>query len=418
MKRALIVGACLLLFAGLAVANPMSRTAPQNVKGGVSMHPSRDYAEGFEGAGFPPTGWSEVATCVTDSCTNWEPMTACVDYTTPYEGLESAYITWSSPGTCAGGQDEWLKFSYDLSEREVNTLTFASMGSTYWTGNANLIVTIDGTPVWDFHNSAGGDWVWEEFAIDLSGYRGVIEIGFGYVGDDGAEHYLDAVSLSYETPPDPPCCPLDVVYYDFDFNLSSHGVQMLLCDGGVGTWEWGVPDPLVPITACDGVPVTNVLGTTLIGPYPTGAGSIAMLGPVDITEDCWCMELCHFYDFESEYAVWDAANVKVSPDGGTNWFLVYPADGYDGIAPLCTDAYHPLCVCEEEVFGYTNTEFVRDCFDLRAFIGESITIGLCFGSDTYATPNIGWYIKWARIGHAHDTSVEQSSWGNIKAMYR
>ena len=417
MKRTLIICTCLLLIASVAVANPMSKVAPWKGKVGVSEPLGRDYFEGFEGGVMPPAGWTEVETCITDSCTNWDLHSVCLPYGSPYEGSDCAYITWTLPGTCVGGQDEWLKFTYDLDEREVNTLGFATEGSGYWCTSANLVVTVDGTEVWNFCDQAPSSWVWTEYEVDLSSYSGEVEIGFGYVGEDGAEQYLDAVSLYYQEPPEPPCCPLDVECYTFDFNVGACGVQFFECEG-VPTWEWGVPDPLVPTVACDDVPVTNTLGTTLIGSYPAYAGEIAAIGPVDITEDCWCLELCHDYDFESDYTLWDAGNVKVSTDGGATWILVTPADGYDGTAPLCTDTYTPLCVCEEEVFAFSVPTFVRDCFDLRQFAGESVLIGFCFGADSYASSDIGWYIKWAKVGRPQGTAVEEQSWGTIKAMYR
>jgi len=418
MKRALILCVCLLLVAGVASADSMSRTCPWKQKVGVSQPIGRDFFEGFNGPEFPPVDWTEVETCVTDSCTDWNLLESCEagTFSDAYEGVDCAYVHWQWDNF-APGQDEWLKFTYDLDEREVNTLSFWTEGSGYYCSNANFVVTIDGVEVWDFCSTAPTSWVWYEYEIDLTPYRGEVEIGFGYVGADGADHYLDAVSLFYEEPPEPPCCPLDVVCYDFDFNVSDCGVALELCDGGVTTWEWGVPDPLVPVLACDDVPVTNVLGTTLVGSYPLLAGEIAMIGPVDITEDCWCMDLCHYYEFESDYSIWDCGNVKVSPDGGATWFLVYPADGYDGIANDCIDTYHPLCVCEEEVFGHSSGTFVRDCFDLRAYMGETVMIGFFFGSDS-SVAYLGWYIKWAKIGRPQGTAVEQSSWGNIKALYR
>jgi len=40
-----------------------------------------------------------------------------------------------------------------------------------------------------------------------------------------------------------------------------------------------------------------------------------------------------------------------------------------------------------------------------------------FGADT-SVFYPGWYIKWVKIGSDEFSPVEQSTWGNIKAMYR
>jgi hypothetical protein len=413
MKWTILIALAALLVAGVALAdNPMSKTLPI-AEDKPFDYPERDYFEGFEDGLMPPTGWNQTINCVTDSVTTWD-LGSAGPYPDPYEGSEGAYIHWQA-GACS--QDEWLTFDYTLTDE--NTLTFATMGSTYWAMNADFLVTINGTVVWSFYNDfTGTDWTYEVIEIDLSGYTGTIEVGFGYVGADGADHYLDAVNILYQEPEAPPCCPFEYDCYVFDFNESACGLELIECDG-LPTWQWGAPDPAVPTTACDGVPVTNVLGTTLVGAYPAGAGEIAMVGPAMITPDCTCLELCHFYNTESEFTPWDGGNVKISTDGGATWTLIYPQGeiGYPGLFPDCGGTYFPPCVCGEEGFYGDSISFVRDCFDISDFVGQEVWIGFCFGSDSYATDDLGWYIKWAKIGGA-GSATEDSSWGNIKAMYR
>jgi len=125
------------------------------------------------------------------------------------------------------------------------------------------------------------------------------------------------------------------------------------------------------------------------------------------------MELCHYYDTEATY---DGGNVKVSADGGATWSLVYPARGYD-----LTANSSPPCVALEPVFSGHNVAsagaFVRDCFDLSDYIGQTIMVAFDFGGDSIIFYP-GWYIKWVKIGSDEFSPVEQSTWGNIKAMYR
>jgi hypothetical protein len=412
MKWLIALTLCVLLAFGTAYAGPMSKVLTEKSPKAGAVFPTRDYSEGFESSTFPPTGWTQTINCVTDSLTTWG---LDVNGLIPdaYEGLQAAYIHWQYGG-CPGGQNEWIKFNYTLTNE--NTLSFATMGSTSWTGYADFVVTINGTQVWSFYNDfPGSSWVYEVIELDLSAYSGTIEIGFGYVGDNGADHYLDAINLYYEEPPQPPCCPFDYTCYLFDFNASSCGVRNVAC-GGATTWQWGVPVG-IPMVACDGVPVTNVLGTTLAGAYPVNAGEKAVIGPVHLDQNCTCLELCHWYDFESDFTAWDGGNVKVSTDGGTTWTLIYPADLYPGVFSVCGGTYYPACVCGEQGFAFSSGGWVRDCFDISAFVGQDILIGFCFGSDS-SVSELGWYIKWAKIGGKDISPVEDSSWGSIKALYR
>ena len=176
--------------------------------------------------------------------------------------------------------------------------------------------------------------------------------------------------------------------------------------------EPGAPQVGIPQVGCDDVVITKVLGTVLADDYPPNAGEIAMVGPYMITDACWCMELCHFYDTENRF---DGGNVKISTDGGATWTLVAPSRLYDDVG-YSSNACIPL----EEVFtGHTySTVFHQDCFDVSAFGGMDIWVGFFFGSDGSVGYYPGWYIKWLKIGSDDSTPVEESSWGHIKAMYR
>jgi hypothetical protein len=212
--------------------------------------------------------------------------------------------------------------------------------------------------------------------------------------------------------PVPACCPFDYTCHENDFNVSDNGVMFVDCGFGPNPWAWGM-DAGIPQVACDDVPVTNILGTLLGGPYAASTGGIAQIGPFDVTPECTCLELCHFYDFETNY---DGGNVKVSVDGGATWQLITPTRGYDGV--LSSTAYPAECVANEMVFTGNSASFVRDCFSLQSFLGQQVLIGFFFGSESYATSDLGWYIKWAKVGGTEFSPVQDSTWGTIKSLYR
>jgi hypothetical protein len=243
---------------------------------------------------------------------------------------------------------------------------------------------------------------------------GCLEPGTYYVvvdGRDGAEcgYYLSTFCNVCDCPEEP-CCPFDNVCYFADYNDSPAGAFTLPCGGVENVWYWGPATPGVPDVACDGVPVTNVLGTSQYGEYPPNSGEIAlnMYGYLD--PHCTCLELCHYYDFESEY---DGGNVQISTDAGASWQIVHPQRGYDN---PWVDPSTP-CVGGQPAFGGTAGHFVRDCFDISAFVGETVWIGFHFGSNS-SVERLGWYIKWLKVGSREGSPVEERSWGTIKAMYR
>ncbi|MBN2564334.1 MAG: hypothetical protein JXB46_01345, partial [Candidatus Eisenbacteria bacterium] len=211
--------------------------------------------------------------------------------------------------------------------------------------------------------------------------------------------------------PLPPCCPFDYVKHLVDFNVWDGGFTVLPCNG-TPIWQWGpLTNPEVPSVACDDVPVTNILGTNIPGDYPVYSGEIAMIGPFGIDQYSTCLELCHYYDTENRF---DGGNLKISIDGGVTWSLLTPTRLYDAVT-------YSSCRClplEDAFTGHQfNMTFLRDCFDLSDYVGVDVWIGFFFGSDGSVTYP-GWYIKWVKIGSNNYSPVEDSSWGNIKALYR
>jgi hypothetical protein len=229
-------------------------------------------------------------------------------------------------------------------------------------------------------------------------------------GYNGAECTYDLqIDCIPGTCPIPDCCPLTNVCIAYDFNEDPQGWFPLAC-GGAPLWGWG-PAPEIPGIACEGVPVTNVLGTALGTNYPAGSGEIAAIGPIPLLPGCNCMELCHFFDTENAY---DGGNVKISVDGGATWTLLTPTRGYDSATNTA-----PFCIPGEPAYsGHgQNTAFLQDCFDVTQYTGQDVWIGFFFGSDS-SIQYPGWYIKWLKFGSQDPISIENSSWGKMKSLYR
>ncbi|MFC1572075.1 hypothetical protein ACFL6M_00595 [Candidatus Eisenbacteria bacterium] len=244
-----------------------------------------------------------------------------------------------------------------------------------------------------------------------------MEAGTYYIVVDGyygAESAFTLTVTCMDMPcPTPPCCPSPFACTVFDFNESDQGFQTFAC-GGNPVWAWGAPTNC-PMIACDDVAVTHVLATNPVGDYGDLAGEIAAIGPVAITEECFCLELCHWYDTENYY---DGCNVKVSADGGATWTLIHPN------TPYIEDAMYSGNPCIPGEMGFTGHDhasdltFMQDCFSLSEFVGQEIMIGFFFGSDSSVGYYPGWYIKWVKIGGEEPVPVQESTWGTIKSMFR
>jgi hypothetical protein len=307
-----------------------------------------------------------------------------------------------------------------------NVETYSCWGAVQAGGEAVYRLEIEGPGCHSIAAalSDGGSWDQDVFILgscdesDCIAWDGVAAVsncldpGTYYVVVDG--FYWSFFTLTiYDWDTIDACCPVEDACYAFDFSDSDHGFSTVSC-GGNSVWEWGTPNAYVPLVDSDGEPVTTVLATDLEETYASSAGEVAVIGPVEITSDCTCMEMMHFYEIEESY---DGGNVKVSTDGGATWELVHPADRYDVFITLYDDGHPTPCTSEEPVFASDSSSgFVRDCFDLSPYVGESVLIGFFFGSDSSAALN-GWYIKSVRIG-GPGNPVEARSWGSIKALYR
>jgi len=411
MRLTAVICILLLLVAGVAFAEKPKDNAKSTTE--TFIHPSewqsRPYTEGFN-VSVPPAGWTFVQTNTVET---WYMGTY-----SPYEGAGFAECDYDA--TYSGPQDEWLYYNYTMQAGDA-CLVFWAMGSPYWAittyQNYNLIVTINDVSVWDFVSdydltgSGTTPYVWFQYSVSLAGYNAgdVIKIGLGYQGYDGAEGGFDALSVGDCPPPPPvPCCPFPTTCQVVDYNLGDNGFVTKPCNGAAA-WHWGVPPVGVPTVACDGVPVTHTLYALL----PVSAGESVVVGSFNITPTCYCLEMCHYYDLEGSY---DVGNVKVSADNGATWTLVYPFGGYPGINS--STSYPSPCAWNEQAFTGTSTTFVRSCFNLTEYVGQTILVKLDLGTDSYLTSDLGWYIKWLKLGGEEQSPVAPTTWGAIKAMYR
>jgi len=204
------------------------------------------------------------------------------------------------------------------------------------------------------------------------------------------------------------CDDLTNVCWTWD---GSYSLEM--CDtSGLPVWEFGTATG-VPGTDCYGDPVGDVLGTVLTGEYPNDSGERAILGPaITVTENCYLLELCHFYDIETSY---DGGNVEVVVDGA--YVVIDPMGGYPDDELSDSVNYYAWCVDTQPGFtGHDPVGFVKDCFDLSQFMGATVQIAVKFGSDSSVTYP-GWYISSVMAGGPGGTPAEETTWGRIKMLY-
>jgi hypothetical protein len=202
-------------------------------------------------------------------------------------------------------------------------------------------------------------------------------------------------------------CNLASVCYDWDFAVSDHGFTTTTCDptGGAPVWAYGA-EASVP-----GAP-GNVWATVLNGNYPNDSGEGLVSPPIVVGPDCYLMEVLHHVHIESNF---DGANVTV------NDTVIPPTDGYPATISTST-SFYAFCVDNEEGFtgnGFSgpSEDWVTRCFDLSAYMGQTIRATFDFGSDSSVTYP-GWYLAYVKIGSDQAVPVESSTWGGIKDLYR
>jgi hypothetical protein len=166
------------------------------------------WSESFE-TSVPPAGWTEVSTPGHTQAA----QTTWFQTTTSYaHGLASAQCNYDY------NQDEWL-YSDNITAVSNMTLTGKTMGSIYWGTPPSQGGTYDNYDVqaWIIRGGTygGGDdvmiaklddnwvmtWVWADFSYNLDPLLTLgetFQLGFRYVGDDGAQGNIDGLALTPE----------------------------------------------------------------------------------------------------------------------------------------------------------------------------------------------------------------------------
>jgi len=298
-----------------------------------------------------------------------------------------------------------------------------------FTANAGQCVIFETFPG---EGQVGGDtrlWLWEADCVTQAGFdddggdglysRLEFEFTMGgtyYIEIDeyGNNNIIDAYVLTAVVCPPPPeedgsICDFTSVCYDWDFSVSDHGFDPVVCDAGAQVWEYGAT------TFVPGAP-GNVWGTVLEGNYLNSAGD-GLLSPAFTVETGVCdwLEVRHYIHserFSPTSTLFDGCNVTV------NGVVIPPLEGYSGIA--FTGA---VCVGGEEVLGGLSSNgpirtWGRACFDLSQFAGQTIQVSFDFGSDSsVAYP--GWYLAYVKVGTTDmPIGTESQTWGTLKSMYK
>ncbi|WP_396140696.1 choice-of-anchor J domain-containing protein [Flavobacterium sp.] len=157
--------------------------------------------EGFEGATFPPTGWSTINTVATPT-NQWKSSTSA---TFVVSGSNCALVQW-----VAADQNEWLiSPSFDLTSATSAYANFnAVLGYEYMVapfpnGDLNIKISTDNGVTWNQL------WVEEDYglyadydvltiSLDLSAYLGNAncKIAFNYVANDADTIGIDNFSVT------------------------------------------------------------------------------------------------------------------------------------------------------------------------------------------------------------------------------
>ncbi len=183
------------------------------------------------------------------------------------------------------------------------------------------------------------------------------------------------------------------------------------CDtAGASIWAYGAATG-IPTTDCEGEPIGSVLGTVLNGDYPVDSGERAVLGSFEVTGSSNLLEICHFYDIETSF---DGGNVEI--DNGSGWVVIDPMGEYPDDLICDSTSYYAWCVDMQPGFtGHDPAGFIKDCFDLSAYEGDTVTLAVKFGSDSSVTYP-GWYISSVVAGGLI-TATEDGSWSRVKSLY-
>jgi len=317
---------------------------------------SRAVFEGFE-TSVPPPGWTAGVTVASNT---WEQTTGGI------EGTYCALVNWQA----AAVQDETLTFqqTIDVGGGEY-VLSFVMAGAvdTDWSLLDVETVEVNGTVVFDFDSSVTvPSFYWEQFFIDLSAYDGqTVDITFRYYGQDGESFVLDAVMVDDGTgwvPPPPPPPPAN----DTCYGAFAGGYELL---PGFGNYNGDC--------------------TTALNDYPLLTGG------------------CTDYTASGN----DVVYLVCLGEGDTVSIDFYGEEGSDPAIYLIRDCAQPDLTCvagadvnvdHTEQLAYTANEAGVYYFIISSYYAEGYT-----------------YVFLAQVtGGGCVVPNEDTSWGNLKSLYR
>lgn len=147
---------------------------------------------------------------------------------------------------------------------------------------------------------------------------------------------------------------------------------------GEDEWEWGEPTAEEgPAGAYSGM---NCWGTDLDDNYNPNA-NMYLYSPI-YTLNLSSTPTLVFYTWYDMKEGWDGGNVKITIDGGENWEVITPTDGYPDNSVVGLTGQP----------GYTGTSegWIRQEFDLTAYANETVQFAMRFASTNTAYP--GWFV--------------------------
>jgi bacillopeptidase F len=201
-------------------------------------------------------------------------------------------------------------------------------------------------------------------------------------------------------------CNLVSVAYDWDFATGDHGFTTATCDptGGLAVWEYGVSSQVPGYT-------DPVWGTILNDNYPNNSGQGLLTPSFTVGSSSNYLEVYHYVHTESNY---DGCNVKV------NGTVIQPMVAYPATINTST-SYYAYCVDMQP--GWTGNGstgplgWLTSCFDLSAFMGQTIQVEFDLGSDS-SVQYPGWFLAYVRVGGLEPTLTDSPTWGAIKGLFK
>jgi len=200
-------------------------------------------------------------------------------------------------------------------------------------------------------------------------------------------------------------CEMPWVAFDWDFSTGNHGFTTASCDqtGGLPVWEYGVSSQVPGY-------VDAVWGTVLNANYPANSGQGLLSPAFTVGNDSYLLEVEHYVHTEANF---DGCNVKV--DGVViQPMIVYPA------TISTSTSYYAFCLDNQP--GWTGNGYqgplgwLTSCFDLSAYMGQTIQVEFDFGSDS-SVQYPGWFLTYVRVGGVGGTPADSPTWGHIKGLF-